>query len=109
MNHSLEDIGVLTVVLDSFGKRTLPRIFDIKKIIDDGGTLSDSHIDFLDEALNQALQYGNYVDEHPAFRDLFSRVAHLYHEITSQALENEQHIPDNISQPMTASNRTGTL
>jgi hypothetical protein len=99
MNHSLEDIGVLTVVLDSFGKRTLPRIFDIKKMIDDGGTLSDSHIDFLDEALTQAKEYGSYVDTHPAFRGLFSRVAHLYKEITAKALENEKLIPGSIPKP----------
>ncbi len=102
MNHSFENLGVLTVVLDSFGKRTLPRIFDIKKMIDDGGTLSDSNIDFLDEALNQAKEYGSYVDEHPAFRGLFSRVAHLYNEITTQALENEKLLPGNIPPPTAA-------
>lgn len=90
MNQSLEHTGVLTVVLESYGKQTLPRIFDIKKMIDDGGTLSDAHIEYLDEALREAKQFGDYVDNHPGFRDFFSRVAHLYNEITTKALENEK-------------------
>ena len=90
MNQSLEHTGVLTVVLESYGKHTLPRIFDIKKMIDEGGTLSSSHIEYLDDALKEARQFGDYVDKHPGFRDFFSRVAHLYNEITTKALENEK-------------------
>lgn len=91
MNQSsLEHTGVLTVVLESYGKHTLPRIFDIKKMIDEGGTLSDSHIDYLNDALKEAKKFGGYVDSHPGFRDFFSRVAHLYNEITTKALENEK-------------------
>ncbi len=97
MNRSIEDIGVLTVVLESFGKRTLPRIFHIKKLIEEGGTLSDSQIEFLDEALDEAKGYTDFVDEHPAFKGLFSRVAHLYNVITKQALENEKLTLENVS------------
>lgn len=90
MNQSLEEIGVLTVVLEEFGKRTLPRILDIKKMIDGGGTLSDSDIDYLNEALNQAKLFGDSDETDIAFRKFFSRVAHLYNEVMTKALENEK-------------------
>ncbi|MEN8180816.1 MAG: hypothetical protein ABFS39_19670 [Pseudomonadota bacterium] len=90
MNHSLEKEGVLAVVLERFEKQRLPRVLDIKKIIDEGGTLSNSDINFLDEVLSDTKQYAGFVEKHPEFRDMFARVSHLYNEITKKALENEK-------------------
>ncbi len=90
MNSALEQEGILTVVLERFEKHRLPRVLDIKKIIDEGGTLSNSDIEFLDEVLSDTKQYAGFVEKHPDFKDLFARVAHLYHEITKKALENEK-------------------
>lgn len=90
MNSSLEQLGVLTVVMERFEKHRLPRILDIKKVIDEGGTLSNSNIEFLDEVLSDTSKYGYFVEKNPDFKDLFSRVAHLYNEITKKALENEK-------------------
>mgnify|MGYP001815355036 CR=1 FL=1 len=102
MNHSPEQTGVLTVLLEDYGKRTLPRIYDIKKMVDDGSTLSSSNIEFLDEALIEAKQFGELVDKDPGFRVFFSRVAHLYNEIITKALDNENmavvHIPQSTAE-----------
>ena len=96
MHKSIDQIGVITVVLESFGKRTLPRILDIKKLVDDGGTLSSTDIEYLDDAINQAREFGELITDDTALRSFFSRVAHLYNEIVTKALENEQTTMDGI-------------
>ena len=90
MNNPLDQKGVLTVVLEHFEKYVLPRIFDIKAAVDSGGTLSNLDIQFLDEALNDTRQYEGFVEDHSDYKELFARTAHLYHEITTKALENEK-------------------
>ncbi|MET0065680.1 MAG: hypothetical protein ABW076_04980 [Candidatus Thiodiazotropha sp.] len=90
MNNPLDNRGVLTVVLWRFEKQILPRIFDIKDMVENGRTLSDSNIEFLNEALIESRNYESFVVDHADFNVLFARTAHLYHEITTKALENEQ-------------------
>ncbi len=87
---SLENEGVLATVLERFEKHRLPRIIDIKKQVDQGGTLNEYDIEFLEEVLYDTKQYQPFVEDHAEYRDLFARTVHLYHEITSKALENEK-------------------
>lgn len=95
MYTSLEHKGVLEVVMMRFEKQRLPRILDIKKLVDRGEALSDFDIEFLEEVFLDTQQYKHFVDTHPEFQKLYASVAHLYNEIASEALETEKkiHIP----------------
>ena len=92
MHMTLEQEGVLEVVMRRFEKQRLPRILDIKELVDRGEALSDLDIEFLEEVFLDAQQYKHFVDTHPEFQKLYARVAHLYNEIASEALENENKI-----------------
>ena len=89
MKSPLDQPGVLAVVLERFQKQRLPRILDIKESVDRGETLDDFDIEFLEQVFEDTRQYEPFVDEHPEFQKLFATVAHLYHTIASEALDNE--------------------
>lgn len=95
MNTGLEQAGVLAVVMQRFEKQRLPRILDIKTMVDRGETLSSLDIEFLEAVFEDTQKYKPFVDTHPEFQQLYARVAHLYNEIASEALDNEKqiHIP----------------
>ena len=92
MYYSLERKGVLEVVMERFEKQRLPRILDIREIVDRGELLSELDIEFLEEVCRDTQQYKHFVDEHPQFQELYARVAHLYDEIATKALNNENNI-----------------
>ena len=92
MYYSLEQKGVLEVVMQRFEKQRLPRILDIKKMVDRGEVLCKLDIDFLEEVFRDTLKYKHFVDEHPEFQKLYASVAHLYDEIAKKALDNENKI-----------------
>jgi len=92
MYYSLERKGVLEVVMERFEKQRLPRILDIKKMVDRGEVLCKLDITFLEEVFHDTQQYKQFVDEHPEFQKLYARVAHLYDEIAKKALENENKV-----------------
>lgn len=92
MAYALENEGILVAVLERFEKHRLPRIIDIKNLVDQGGTLNDYDIDFLDEVLNDTKQYESFVQGHAEYRELFARSVHLYNEIISRALDNERRV-----------------
>ena len=89
MPYSLEQPGVLTVVLERFEKQRLPRILDIMEMLNQGGTLNNFDILFLEDVLKDTQQYKHFADEHPEFQQLYARVAHLYDQMTARALANE--------------------
>ena len=76
--------------MERFQKQRLPRILDIKELVDKGRTLNDHDIAFLEEVFEDTRQYQGFVDKHPEFQDLYARVVHLYEQITERALENEK-------------------
>jgi hypothetical protein len=90
MSYSLEDPGVLSVVMERFQKQRLPRILDIKELVEKGQTLNDNDIAFLEEVFEDTRQYQGFVNQHPEFQALYARVVHLYEQITERALENEK-------------------
>jgi hypothetical protein len=93
MYFSLDDPGVLSAVMERFQKQRLPRILDIKERVDEGGTLNDLDIAFLEEVFEDTRQYKGFVDQNSEFQDLYTRVVHLYEQITDRALENEKQQP----------------
>jgi len=92
MYYSLEQEGVLEVLMERFEKQRLPRILDIKKMVDRGEALCKMDITFLEEVFRDTQQYKQFVDEHPEFQKLYANVAHLYDEIAKKALENENKV-----------------
>ncbi len=92
MDTSLKQEGILEVVMTRFEKQRLPRILGIKKLVERGEALSDFDFKFLEEVFLDAQQYKHFVDTHPDFQKLYARVANLYNEIASEALENEKKI-----------------
>lgn len=89
MYYALKQEGVLEVLMERFEKQRLPRILDIKKMVDRGEVLFKLDIIFLEEVFHDTQQYKQFVDEHPEFQKLYACVAHLYDEIAKKALENE--------------------
>jgi len=90
MTYSLEKEGVLQVVMERFEKKRLPRIMQIKELVDNGELLPSGDIDFLEEVLKDTQEYAHFVSEHDEYKKLYSKITHLYHEITEKALNNEQ-------------------
>ena len=92
MAYPLENKGVLTVVLERFQKHRLPRIMQIKELVDNGATLNQSEIKFLSTVLHDTQQYAHFAETHEEYQKLFSEVTNLYNNITRNALKNEDKI-----------------
>ena len=90
MYYALENKGVLDVVIRRFEEHRLPRILDIKKLVDRGEVLGKLDLEFLEEVCRDTQQYKFFVDKHPEFQELYAEVAHLYDEIAKKALCNEK-------------------
>lgn len=90
MTESQREAGIIEVVVQRLEEQRLPRLLDIKDLVDQGERLSDLDINFLQEALQDANDVKAFVDTHPEWQDLAARMAHLYNEITAKALANEQ-------------------
>jgi len=90
MTESQREAGILEVIVQRLEEQRLPRLLDIKALVDRGERLSDLDINFLQEALQDANDVKAFVDAHPDWQDLAARMAHLYNEITTKALANEQ-------------------
>ncbi len=89
MNTS-KDEGVIAVLVERFNKVRLPRILRLKKRVDSGEKLSDMDMNFLQEVFKDANNILPLGDRHPEYQNLMAKVIGLYHEITEQALKNEQ-------------------
>jgi hypothetical protein len=84
------EAGVIEAILERLAEQTLPRALDIKRRVDSGERLMDSDTLFLDEVLGNLRRDGPYVQHHPEWEPLYSRVIDLYDQITRKALENER-------------------
>ncbi len=84
------EAGVIQAILQRLEQETLPRALDIKQRVDAGDKLMDSDTLFLDNALENLRRDGPYVQHHPQWEPLYSRLIDLYDHITREALKNEQ-------------------
>ena len=89
-NSDTKDYGVITVMLLRLKQQMLPRVFALQEKVLGGGVLDDYDLDFLNNVCCDARNCHAYCRHHPEYNDLFSRVTHIYHEITKTALENER-------------------
>jgi hypothetical protein len=90
MTETDPDAGVIQAVIHHFEKFRLPRLLDIKALVDRGEVLSDLDIQFLEQVLGDAQDNKELADRHPEWQPLMTRVLALYGEITQKALANEQ-------------------
>lgn len=90
VEHSEEEKGIGLALLKRLVEQRLPRLLDIKAAVARGELLSEFDIEFLESAFHDASRTRQHVVQFPEYADIVGKVANLYAEITSQALENER-------------------
>jgi len=90
MTDKSEDAGVIAVLVQRFESERLPRALDMKEKVDQGETLNDIDIAFLEQVLEDASKLGPLLERHDEYQKLVSQATQLYKEITDKALENEK-------------------
>lgn len=90
VEHSEEEKAIGLVLLKQLAEQRLPRLLDIKAEVDRGELLNDFDIEYLESAFHDASRNRQHIVHFPEYGDIVGRVANLYAEITSKALENER-------------------
>ncbi len=87
------DEGVLKTLLDRFTNQRLPRALELQKRVNEGATLTEYDIVFLEQVFADSKNMATLIDRHPEYQTLVNKAANLYHKITAKALENEKQLP----------------
>lgn len=90
MSDKTDDAATIQALLDRLVKFRLPRTLAIKQRVDGGERLTDSDIDFLKNALEEAQHGLKFVARNPEFQTLGVQIVQLYDDIVSKATENEK-------------------
>lgn len=90
MTNSTQEEKVILALVERLEKQRLPRFFDLKEKVDQGETLTDSDIDFLEDVIRDAGKIEPLIERHPEWQPIAAKVVQLYQEITEKALENER-------------------
>ncbi len=90
MNENEDDAGLIQVLVNRLETLRLPAALDLKEKVDRGELLNDIEIEALEEILSDVDQIKPLLDRNPKWQPLASRMANLYSQITTRALENEQ-------------------
>jgi len=88
--QQIDDTGIIQVILERFEKQRLPRMIEIKQRLDDGNKLNEFELEYLSEAVHDAKALLPFLERHPEYEPLLSRVVHYYKIITDEALGNEK-------------------
>ncbi|MFD2111980.1 hypothetical protein [Thiorhodococcus fuscus] len=94
MSDSQVEAGVIVAILDRMRTQRLPRALDLKEKVDQGERLDSFDIQFLQEVFDFTQSQQHTWEKHPELHDIIARLVHLYHEITTKALENEEKASD---------------
>jgi hypothetical protein len=90
MTDPTMDTGLIAVILERLEKQRLPRLLDIQKKVDQGTSLNDRDLDFLESSIKDASQIIPIIDRHPEYQTLAAEVMSLYKDITEKALQIEK-------------------
>ena len=90
MSDTSKDAGLIQVLAEQLETKRLPRALSMKEKVDNGETLDELDIKFLEEVFNDAQSVSLLVDRHPEWQGLATKMMLLYKEITDKALENEK-------------------
>ena len=90
MSDARGDTGVLMARMERLKDFRIPNILAIKAKVDEGERLNDYDTDFLGRIIVELEKVEPMLARHPKYQTLYDRLAHLYMEITEQALENER-------------------
>lgn len=89
MTESSKEAALIQVLVERLEKIRLPIALELKEKVDRGEVLNDLDIGFLEEVLGDVGKIKPLLDRHPEWHDLAGRMASLYNDITTKALENE--------------------
>ena len=89
MTESTKEAALIQVLVERLEKIRLPIALELKEKVDRGEVLNDLDIGFLEEVLGDVGKIKPLLDRHPEWHDLAGRMASLYNDITTKALENE--------------------
>ncbi len=92
MNKEIIDEGLIEVLLERLEKQRLPRLFDIKQKVDDGTTLEDFDLAFLEKAMSDAKKSIPLFDRHPDYQPLIAKVMALYKDISEKSTQIESKV-----------------
>lgn len=90
MSEEMEDQGIIQVVVDRLEKQRLPVALELLEKVNNGGTLNDLDLAFLDKVFQDTQNNKAMLEKYPAWQPLAARMISLYNEITTKALENEK-------------------
>ena len=90
MNNSTTDAGLIEVLLERLEKQRLPRLLTLKKKIEEGSSLDDLDLDFLENSIIDARKVIPIIDRHPEYQSLAAQVMELYKDISEKALQIEK-------------------
>ena len=84
------DQGTLQAVAENAVKMVIPRALDLKEKLDEGETLNDYDLVFLEEALQEYVSIRHIIEEHPEWSAFATRMADLCNDIVGEAIEVEK-------------------
>lgn len=89
-NESSKELGIRQVLLERLNAQILPRALGLRAKVDRGECLTDQELLLLKALLEDATSNTRLAKGHPELYLLCGRMASLYSEITSKALENQE-------------------
>ncbi|WP_245792272.1 hypothetical protein [Teredinibacter waterburyi] len=94
MNGPNDDDFILEVLVERLNKQRLPHALSLQKKVDDGHSLNDFDIEFLDEVLTDLREAKPIYDRHPDHHELCTKLMSLYTDIINKGAKNAAETPE---------------